>query len=106
MTTRLLLLLAVFCLVLGGGCGRHSDGNIQVTHVKVTEAGEIYINNHLSTLEDLVAECQRLKKEGGALLYYRVHPDCLPTTGQGDILKAVNATKVKVRFVKTEEASE
>lgn len=106
MTTRLLLLLAVSCLVLGGGCGRHADGNVQVTHVKVSEAGKIYINNHVSTLEDLVAECQRLKKEGGALLYFREHPDYLPTTEQGEIIKAVNATKVTVRFVKTEEATE
>jgi len=108
MTTRLFLILAVFCLMLSGGCGgKSASGDSgQVTHVKVTESGKIYINNNLSPLEDLIAECNRLKCEGGTVSYFREHPDYSPTTEQGEILKAVNATKVKVRIVKTEEASE
>jgi len=39
--------------------------------VKVTQSGEVYLDGRLRTMEEVGAELERLKRERGAVLYYR-----------------------------------
>lgn len=71
---RLILALVVM-LPLGVACAARRpalvDANARVLKVKVTQGGEIYLDGRLKTLEEADAELEHLKKERGAVLYYR-----------------------------------
>jgi hypothetical protein len=47
------------------------DENTRVLKVKVTQTGEVYLDGQLKTPDEADAELVRLKKERGAVLYYR-----------------------------------
>ena len=71
---RVILSLFV-ALSLCGACappGRALVGEgTRVLKLKVTQAGDIYLDGQLKTLEETFAELARLKRERGAVLYYR-----------------------------------
>jgi hypothetical protein len=72
---RLTLLLAVALALCVAACGERraalvsADG--RVLKVKVTRDGEVYLDGQLKTLDETDAELARLKKERGAVIYYR-----------------------------------
>jgi hypothetical protein len=43
----------------------------RVLKLKVTQAGDVYLDGRLKTPDEAFAELERLKREGGAVLYYR-----------------------------------
>ena len=71
---RLILALAVVHALCGACVSRRTalvDANTKVLRVKVTQAGDIYVDGRLQTPEQAEAELERLKRENGAVLYYR-----------------------------------
>jgi biopolymer transport protein ExbD len=73
---RSLLVLAVAILpALCGACAARRaalvDANTRVLKVKVTRDGDVYLDGQLKTVEEAEAELARLKRERGAVLYYR-----------------------------------
>jgi hypothetical protein len=72
--TRFILPLFV-ALSLCGACaspGRALIGDgTRVLKLKVTQTGEIYLDGQSKTLDETFAELERLKRERGAVLYYR-----------------------------------
>lgn len=71
---RLILALVVLTALCGACAARRAalvDANTRVLKVKVTRDGDIYLDGQLKTLEEAEAELVRLKRERGAVLYYR-----------------------------------
>ena len=71
---RLILALVVVLPLCGACAARRTalvDANTRVLKVKVTQGGDVYLDGQLKTMEEADAELERLKKEGGAVLYYR-----------------------------------
>ena len=72
--SRFVLALAIM-LAACASCGERrpalvsADGH--VLKVKVTRDGEVYLDGQLKTLDETDAELVRLKRERGAVLYYR-----------------------------------
>src|SRR5437764_1014895 len=60
---------------LGGACAARraalAGANARVLKVKVTRDGDVYVDGQLKTLGEAEAELGRLKRERGAVLYYR-----------------------------------
>lgn len=69
----ILALIVVFPLCVACAARRPAlvDANTRVLKVKVMQGGEIYLDGQLKTLEETDVELERLKKERGAVLYYR-----------------------------------
>jgi|SRR5437588_1174216 len=70
----LIMALAVVLPLCGACAARRPalvDANTRVLKVKVTQGGDVYLDGRLKTLEEADAELERLKKERGAVLYYR-----------------------------------
>ena len=69
------ILPLVIALSLCGACAprRYSlvDASTRVLKLKVTQSGDIYLDGQLKTLDETEAELERLKRERGAVLYYR-----------------------------------
>jgi hypothetical protein len=71
---RLILALVVVLPLCGACAARRAalvDAGTRVLKVKVTQAGEVYVDGRLKTPEEADAELERLKRERGAVLYYR-----------------------------------
>ena len=70
-----LILALVVVLPLCGACAARRTAlarpDARVLRVKVTQSGEVYLDGQLKTLAEAEAELERLKKERGAVLYYR-----------------------------------
>ncbi|MDQ3743360.1 MAG: hypothetical protein M3444_03155 [Acidobacteriota bacterium] len=74
LSARLILALVVLPALCGACAARRTalvDPNARVLRVKVTQSGDIYLDGRSKTLEEASAELERLKKENGAVLYYR-----------------------------------
>src|SRR5205085_4433689 len=71
--SRFILALVVLLSACASGERRPAllDANARVLRVKVTRDGEVYLDGQLKTLDETDAELVRLKKERGAVLYYR-----------------------------------
>jgi len=71
---RFILALALLPALCGACAARRAalvDANTRVLKVKVTRDGDIYLDGRLKTLEEAEGELVRLKRERGAVLYYR-----------------------------------
>src|SRR5438045_9405067 len=74
---RRLRFIIALVLVLAGvaSCGERRPALLgagaRVLKVKVTRDGEVYLDGQLKTLDETDAELARLKRERGAVLYYR-----------------------------------
>src|SRR5205085_11351929 len=71
---RFILALALLPALCGACAARRAalvDANTRVLKVKVTRDGDIYLDGRLKTLDEAEAELGRLKREHGAVLYYR-----------------------------------
>jgi hypothetical protein len=71
---RLIVALVVVLPLCGACAARRAalvDPGARVLRVKVTQSGEVYLDGQLKTLGEADAELERLKKERGAVLYYR-----------------------------------
>lgn len=71
---RLILALVVLPALCGACAARRYelvDASTRVLKVKVTQSGDIYLDGRAKTLDEASAELERLKKENGAVLYYR-----------------------------------
>lgn len=72
--TRFILTLSV-ALALCGACGARRRALVgedtRILKLKVTANGDIYLDGQSKTLDETFAELERLKREGGAVLYYR-----------------------------------
>jgi hypothetical protein len=71
---RLVIALVVVLPLCGACAARRTalvDPDVRVLRVKVTQSGEVYLDGQLKTLAEAEAELERLKKERGAVLYYR-----------------------------------
>ena len=71
---RFILALAVLPALCGACAARRAalvDANARVLKVKVTRDGDVYLDGQLKTLDEAEAELARLKRERGAVLYYR-----------------------------------
>src|SRR5881275_2922011 len=69
-----ILALAVLPALCGACAARRAalvDANARVLKVKVTRDGDVYVDGRLKTLDEAEAELARLKRERGAVLYYR-----------------------------------
>ena len=70
-----LVIALVVVLPLCGACAARRTAlarpDARVLRVKVTQSGEVYLDGQLKTLAEADAELERLRKEGGAVLYYR-----------------------------------
>ena len=70
-----LIAALVVVLPLCGACAARRAAlarpDARVLRVKVTRSGEVYLDGQLKTLAEVEAELERLKKERGAVLYYR-----------------------------------
>ena len=70
-----LIVALLIVLPLCGACAARRTAlarpDARVLRVKVTQSGEVYLDGQLKTLGEADAELERLKKEGGAVLYYR-----------------------------------
>jgi hypothetical protein len=67
----LVISLAACCGACGGRRAALVDADARVLKVKVTQGGDVYLDGQLKTLDEVDAELGRLKKERGAVLYYR-----------------------------------
>jgi biopolymer transport protein ExbD len=86
---RLIVALVVVTVLCGACATRQSrsvlvDPNAKVLSVKVTQAGDIYVDGRQESFEEAAARLERLKRENGAVLYYReesaqhqAHPNAL-----------------------------
>jgi biopolymer transport protein ExbD len=86
---RLIVALVVVTTLCGACATRQSrsvlvDPNVKVLRVKVTQSGDIYVDGQPESFEEAAAALERLKKENGAVLYYReesaqhqAHPNAL-----------------------------
>ena len=73
---RLILALVVTPALCGACATRQSrtvlvDPNVKVLRVKVTQAGDVYVDGQPESFEEASARLERLKRENGAVLYYR-----------------------------------
>ena len=72
--TRFIIAL-VLVLASCAACGEKRPALLgagaRVLKVKVTRDGEVYLDGQLKTLDEADAELVRLKKERGAVVYYR-----------------------------------
>jgi hypothetical protein len=72
--TRFILAFALM-LAACASCGERRpalvDAGARVLKVKITRDGEVYLDGRLKTLDETDAELVRLKRERGAVLYYR-----------------------------------
>ena len=71
---RFILALVVLLSACASSGERHPallDANARVLRVKVTRDGEVYLDGQLKTLDETDAELVHLKRERGAVLYYR-----------------------------------
>ena len=70
-----LIVALLIVLPLCGACAARRTAlarpDARVLRVKVTQSGEVYLDGQLKTLAEAEAELERLKKERGAVLYYR-----------------------------------
>ncbi len=80
----LALALAFVVLLSGCGGGARVDASTRVVRIKVTQSGDIYLDGQLRTMGEVTGELERLKREKGAVLYYReetpqhqAHPNAL-----------------------------
>ena len=75
MRRALFILSSVLALSLCGACASPKRALVgegtRVLKLKVTQTGEIYLDDRPKTLEEAFAELERLKRERGAVLYYR-----------------------------------
>jgi hypothetical protein len=79
-----ILILMLACSACAARQAALVDENTRVLKVKITETGEVYLDGQLKTPDEAFAELARLKKERGAVLYYReenaqhqCHPNAL-----------------------------
>jgi hypothetical protein len=71
---RFILALAVAAALCGACAARRYalvDAGTRILKVKVTQSGDIYLDGRLKTLGETEGELERLKRERGAVLYYR-----------------------------------
>ena len=72
--SRFILALVVL-LAACASCGERRPALVgagaRVLKVKVTRDGEVYLDGQLKTLDETDAELVRLKRERGAVVYYR-----------------------------------
>ena len=72
---RCIAALVVMLSLCGGACvarrGALVGEGARVLKVKVTQTGDIYLEGELKTLDETFVELERLKRERGAILYYR-----------------------------------
>jgi hypothetical protein len=65
----------VIALSLCAACGAPRDALVgegaRVLKLKVTQTGEVYLDGQPKTLDEAFAKLERLKRERGAVLYYR-----------------------------------
>ena len=70
-----LVMPLVVALSLFGACGAPRRALLgegaRVLKLKVTQNGDIYLDGQPKTLDETFAELERLKRERGAVLYYR-----------------------------------
>jgi len=67
--------ILVITLALNGACAAPRPALVgedtKVLKLKVTQAGEIYLDGQPRTLDEAFAELEHLKRVRGAVLYYR-----------------------------------
>jgi hypothetical protein len=71
---RLILALVLVTALCGACAPRRAalvDAGTRVLKVKVTRDGDVYLDGQLKTMDEAEDELVRLKRERGAVLYYR-----------------------------------
>ena len=80
--------------------GRPLDGQPRRSRarVKVTRKGAIFLDGRRATLDDFRQTCDRLHKEGGAVLYYREDPESEPHEIATQVIQAVIDARLPIKL--------
>ena len=102
--------VALFLLLLAiAGCGRKSTAGVDenrvspVARVKVTQAGNIFLNGMATSLEDLKKDLVELKAKNGRVWYYRDNAKGEPAEQAMKVIQAIVDAKLPIRLCQTEE---
>ena len=98
-----ILIAAAFFLLQGQAGMGSKEGYAaevfkEVAKIKVTQEGNIYINNQLVSEPDFVRELERLKAVGGAVDYYRESPELEPTPAQFRVFQKIVEARLPVKL--------
>ena len=86
--------LAILYLVCGGALAE-----IGTTHrLKLSKAGELYLDREAVNLTDLTTRLLALKKQGDHIVYYRESPGEEPSKDMQEILEVIMATKIPIQM--------
>jgi hypothetical protein len=75
--------------------GNHAMSEVRI---KVTESGEITLEDHAVSLEQLSTKLADLKKSGGVVWYYRANPQCEPHPITKKVIELVIQNSLPIRF--------
>ena len=70
----------------------------QIAKIKVTAAGQLYINKEPATFEEVTKELQRVKELEGIVWYYRENGEQDPTSEQMPIVQALVEKVVELKL--------
>ncbi len=104
------MVLLIASLFIGYGCvsdteetpastKQQSDQPTDIARVKVDRQGMIYLNGDRVSLEQLRQAFARLKEAGGAVWYYREHPEGEPPPEAMAVIEAITSEQLPVRLM-------
>ena len=79
--------------------GESSQQFGEIAKVKVNQAGTIYLNGKVVTIESLKQEFARLKQGNGAVWYYRENPRGEPPPQAMAVIQAIIDANLPVRLM-------
>lgn len=82
---------------VGSGSPQPFDES-KVVKVKVTQKGEIYLDERLVTLDEVKAAFAKLKQENGVVWYHRENPAGEPTIEAMSVITAIMDNKLPVKL--------
>jgi hypothetical protein len=93
----LILLVCVSCRPAANTASQPSTSG-EVAKVKVTQAGDIYLNGAKSNMDKIKAEFARLKKVNGMVWYYREAPEKPAPAAAESVMKAVIEARLPIKL--------
>ncbi len=105
-STKVFIMLAGLFLMFSPGCARlrfDPDYTNNVSRIKLSKEGTIYLNGKQALLEDVKKELEQRKAKHGAVKYYRENPQEEASPQALQLIRVIAEAKLPVRFCENEE---